>query len=57
MKKKIAMITLAATIVVLTGCSGVPKEKKVKEDLVTYGGEQVLGSGESMDAIEFAQVL
>lgn len=51
------MITLAATIVVLTGCSGVPKEKKVKEDLVTYGGEQVLGSGESMDAIEFAQVL
>lgn len=52
MKKKIAMITLAATIVVLTGCSGVPKEKQVKEDLVSYGGEQVLGSGESMDAIE-----
>ena len=52
MKKKMAMITLTATIVVLTGCWGVPKERQVKEDLVAYGGEQVLGSRESMDTIE-----
>ena len=53
MRKKHLLIVSIASIILLacTGCSSVPKEKVIKEDLENYSESELLKKGEKIDEI------
>lgn len=52
MRKRVVLGVMALMLIGSAGCSSVPKEKEIQEDLENYSEEKFLSDGEVIDEIK-----
>ena len=52
MRKRVVLGAMALMLISSAGCSSVPKEKEIKEDLENYSENNFLSDGEVIDEVK-----
>ena len=52
MRKRVVLGAMALMLISSAGCSSVPKEKEIKEDLENYSEKNFLSDGEVIDEVK-----